>query len=161
VEALVAFVMMMPKFASLFIVLLALTTACSSSSRPKTAVTGSNAQPPQSSRNTGSETKTSIEEPLVGKWTGQVMIDKLPAILTLTFQKDGKLIFDLGATERSRPDYKIEEYFVDDPTHVRTVYTPDGGPREEYRFDYKIEGDTLTLKWYQENIVLTRKKTDQ
>jgi len=152
--------MTMSKLTILFIISFGVVTACSSSNHSKNVVPASNARTARSNGNVSQETKTSTEEPLLGTWSGQVMIDKLPAILTLTFQKDGKLIFDRGGTEASRPDYKVEEYFIDDPTHVRTVYTPEGEPREEYTFDYKIEGDTLTLKWYTENIVLTRQKTE-
>src|SRR5262245_3114998 len=54
------------------------------------------------STNALSGSPTPSEPTLIGTWTGQVMIDQLPATVSFTFQENGNLIFDLGPTERSR-----------------------------------------------------------
>ena len=86
------------------------------------------------------------------------MIDTLPATIGFIFQDNGKVVFDLGATERSRADHKIEEYFIDDSTHLRLVDSPPDEPQDEQVFEYRFEGDRLILKQYERETVLTRPK---
>src|SRR5215468_1737266 len=81
-----------------------------SNSDPAANVAGGSEATPSSADRTEIGTPKPYENTLLGKWTGTVMIDTLPASIGFIFQDNGKVVFDLGATERSRADHKIEEY---------------------------------------------------